>query len=454
MNKIFAAILVSTSAVAFTACVAEQEDIFDKTATERLDEIKGVYAQRLASDGGKWVMEYYPTNEKEDPIGLGYLMACNFTSDFKVVVGMNNEITKNFYKESTSAWEILTDNGPVLSFNTYNDVLHTFSTPENIPMKEGEKEDKEDETGRGYEGDYEFVITNLAADSDYAMLKGKKRGTYNRLTRLPADTDLRTYISEVESFRKECFPLGSNDLRFVYADKLYYVKDMGTNLPNIYPSDGDVVVDKDLRSYLITKHGDKFYLRFRDAFGEGEEAEQEFVYDPATYQFVGIKNEKNVLRGISDEELPYYLHSDGGTKMGFGLTEITSASDKFSKMIADVVGGFPIYNKSYTLNSVRLSVENGGKELNLVFNYKVNRSSKTVIFEAPFTPNEKGIEISEWRPDSDAKKLYEGIDAVKTLVDALQGAFDLQVVGSNLNISEMRFDKLSDGDLWFSSICK
>lgn len=453
MNKIFAAFLVSTSAIAFTACVGQVDDVFDKTATERLDEAKGIYAQRLIADGGKWVMEYYPTQENEAPIGLGYLMTCSFTSDYKVVVAMNNEVTDKHYKESTSAWEVLTDNGPVLSFNTYNDVLHTFSKPENIPSFE--QEDKEDETGRGYEGDYEFVITSLDEGAQHAMLKGKKRGTYNRLTRLEAGTDFNEYLADVNAFVSSKFPANGNDLRFVFDGKLYYVHGMGGMLPNIYPSDGDIVVDKDLRSYLVIKEKDQYYLRFRDAFGSGDNAEQTFVYDSANDQFVGTVNSANVLRGISDDELPYYLNSEGGVVMGFGITETVSHSDLFTKMVAETVEAFPAYNKSYTLNSIRLSVVEDGKALNLIFNYQVNRSKKSVSLRAKFVANDKGILIEPWQAqNNDGKNLLNDIAAVKALADMLSGQYDIKVVGSRLNISEMRFDKIDNSSFWFSSVCK
>lgn len=449
MNKIFAAALVSTTALAFTACVGEEADIFDKPATERLDEIKGIYAQRLAAEGGKWVMEYYPTKENEIPVGLGYIMTCNFTPDYKVVVAMNNSVTDNRYTESTSAWEILTDDGPVLSFNTFNDVLHTFSDPNDIPST---KDD--DELGRGYEGDYEFVITNLDEGADHAMLKGKKRGTYNRITRLDANTDFKEYLADVENFKNSKFPVGGNDLRFIYNGKLHYVANMSSLMPNIYPADGDIVVDKDLRAYLITKQKDNYYLRFRDAFGEGEEAEQLFVYDAANDQFVGSVNSSNILRGISDDELPYYLNSVGGVVMGFGITETVSHSDLFEKMVKETIDAFPAFNKSYTLNSVRLSVVEEGKMLNMIFNYKVNRSNKSVSLRAKFVANETGIEIAPWESqNSDGKTLLE-IPAVKALTNALSGQYDLKVVGSRLNISEMRWDSMTNKDFWFSSVCK
>lgn len=451
MNKIFSSILLISSAFAFTACVNEEAAIFDKSAAERLDEVRGTYSKLLVASKGGWVMEYYPTNEQEAYKGVGYLMTCKFNPDYSVVVGMNNEVTANFYKEASSVWEILTDNGPVLSFNSYNSVLHAFSSPEDNPLTTG---DREDETGKGFEGDYEFVITSLVDNSDYAMLKGKKRGTYNRLTRLPEGTNFSAYIDDINKFVKSKFPEGANDLRLEHDGKLYFVSNMASMLPNVYPSDGDNVVNKDLRPYLVTKLNDKYYLRWRDAFGSDDTVEQEFVYDEDNDQFVGVENSKNVLRGITDDELPYYLSSVGGMSMGFGLTETVSRSDKFAGIINDITEGFPAYNKNYSLNSISLSVANEGRNLNLVVNYRVNRSNKSDVYSAPFVPNATGIEIKEWRFDSAADKLCTDIPQLKVLLDALQGEFDVRVVGSRLNISEMRFDKIGDSEFWFSSVCK
>lgn len=454
MNKIFASLLVSTGALAFTACVGEQAEIFDKSATERLDEAKGIYAKRLTAEGGKWVMEYYPTKDLESPIGLGYLMTCNFTPDYKVTVAMSNDVTNNYYKESTSAWEILTDNGPVLSFNTYNDVLHTFSTPENIPSQSFDGKDEVDETGRGYEGDYEFVITNLDEGADHAMLKGKKRGTYNRITRLDANTDLKEYMADIETFKKAKFPAGGNDLRFVHAGKLYNVQGMASLLPKFYPADGDAEVDKQFKPYLVTKQGDKYYLRFRDAFDSDEETEQEYVYDESKEQFIGVENNANILRGINDDELPAYLNSVGGIVMKFGLNTYSEASDHYKKMVEDFTSG--IQTKGYQLQSISLIIINDGTAMDMVISYKSGRTNTNVTYRTTFGSNGDKIEIGTWSDmgNANAKKLYNDFPAVKNFVDALSGSYNLKVVGSRFNISEIRFDKVGDSNFWFSSICR
>lgn len=451
MNKIFTSILVMASAMAFTACVNEEEDIFDKSAPERLEEIKGVYAQRLTASEGNWVMEYYPTNNLEGPQGHGYLLLCQFTPDYKVKVGMNNDVTDNFYKESVSAWEILTDNGPVLSFNTYNDVLHTFSAPNNIPDTE---ENKEDETGKGYEGDYEFVITSLQEGAEHAMLKGKKRGTYNRISRLPAGVNFSEYVESVSKFTKSKFPVGGNDLRMTVGNRLFYVASMATGMPNIYPSTGDVVVDKDIRPYLITKVGDKFYLRFRDAITANGVQEQEFCYDESADEFHGVSNSANTLRGISDDELPAYLNSVGGTVMNFGLANYTDASASYKQLFEAFKQS--MNDKSNTLQNAAFTIINDGTAVDLFVSYKSGRTTKSVTFRAAFTADGSNVTIGSWADlgNADAQKLVSDVPALKAFLDALSTTYTLDVIGSRFNISEIRFNKADGSDFWFSSVCK
>ena len=77
----------------------------------------------------------------------------------------------------------------MLSFSTYNDILHYFSDPAIYDQ------------GNGLSGDYEFVMVDVPEDHQTIMLKGKKRGTYVRLTRLPDGTDFETYLKDVYDFQ-------------------------------------------------------------------------------------------------------------------------------------------------------------------------------------------------------------------------------------------------------------
>ena len=71
MKKIILASLCLTSALSFTGCVSEEDDIFDASAPVRLEEAAKTYTERLAASAGGWAMEYYPTEETSSPKGNG-----------------------------------------------------------------------------------------------------------------------------------------------------------------------------------------------------------------------------------------------------------------------------------------------------------------------------------------------------------------------------------------------
>ena len=162
MKKILSITLCFTAMLAFTACQSEEDDLFDSSAAERLAASKVTYTQRLPQATAGWAMEYYPTNGGSWPRGNGYLILAQFNKDLSVRMAMmNEEMSDGLYMEDTSLWEVISDQGPVLSFNSYNKCLHSFADPAIY------------ETGLGLEGDYEFEIINLPENAEFAMLKGK-----------------------------------------------------------------------------------------------------------------------------------------------------------------------------------------------------------------------------------------------------------------------------------------
>ena len=208
----------------FAGCAGEEKDLFEKSAAERLNETGKIYSSRLQSSEAGWVMEYYPTNTDETYKGRGYLIMADFDKDESVTLAMKNIMSDDEYMEERSLWEIIADNGPVLTFNTYNEVLHCFSNPEYY------------ESGKGFEGDYEFVMIDVPEDGQFIMLKGKKRGTYVRLTRLPDGTDFQEYLNDVNAFTKKIFPENAvNEDVLTIGDKKFAINSGSTGIMGMYP---------------------------------------------------------------------------------------------------------------------------------------------------------------------------------------------------------------------------
>lgn len=442
MNKNIARfIILVCTAITFTACVNEEDDIFGKTAAERLNEVSGLYTSRLVASGGTWIMEYYPTNSTEAVLGLGRPILCQFAKDKTVVCGMKNSASFNIYMESQSMWDVITDDGPVLTFNTCNDVLHTFSEPHDIV-----ETTEDDELGRGFEGDYEFIITSLEEGADHAMLKGKKRGTYNRMTRLPADVSFFNYLMDINSFTSSTFVTGASELRLDLGDLRYNVSGMSTMLPMIYPREKQLEHDSPVYPYLVIKYKDKYYLRFRSEVGEEANSEQEFVYHPESDCFKGVKDSTHVLRGLEGEEVPLYLASVGGMGFSFIISGENPNSAAFNQAWKDLVDGFKASGNELT--NVVLAVGNDGKEMQLKISYKLGRGSTTAVFKAPMEYVEGGLKFGDYTGSSntvEALKTKIKKDGVPVLANFLNilgnGTFKVEGTEKALNLKGIRMEK-------------
>ena len=261
-NKILTAALLLGSLVMTTACSNEEEDIFDQSAAERLNAASETYSNLLTAGTGKWAMEYFPTNNTDRYTGSGYLMTMKFDKSSAVTVGMKNIFSNNVYREATSMWQVITDDGPVLSFNTWNDNLHQFSQPEDIPFTTGSGNN---EQGTGVGGDYEFIITSYSEDGKEIYLKGKKRGIYDRLLQLPDTTTLQSYVEDLEGFSNKIFVDGAPNPQYLMLNgDSMQVDSCFTGIIRLFHVGADAVSTQTLHPFLFRKQNGHYYLRSRD----------------------------------------------------------------------------------------------------------------------------------------------------------------------------------------------
>jgi hypothetical protein len=162
-----------------SSCVHDEENLFGIPASERMQEKIAEYKKLLTSAPNGWVTEYYP--EKGHSVG-GYTMFLTFYADGRVTT--NCEIATNVTAQTTdtSFYDVFAEQGPILSFSTYNRVIHYFCDPSSSDID-------------GKSGDYEFVFTN-AVSPDEILLKGKKHG--NRLTLRRNVTSPETYYARLK----------------------------------------------------------------------------------------------------------------------------------------------------------------------------------------------------------------------------------------------------------------
>ena len=136
-------LLIGLFAATMVACSRDEESFFDKPAAERAQEAIENAFDVLSSNETGWEMAYFPNLEAD---AKGYNMVLKFNKNGNVSVTAKNSTTtgNKIMTDTASTWAVKSDYGPILTFDTYNDVFHAWADP------------KED--GAGLLGDYEFLI--------------------------------------------------------------------------------------------------------------------------------------------------------------------------------------------------------------------------------------------------------------------------------------------------------
>lgn len=270
-------LLLALVAVTFTSCKNEEDDLFNESAAQRLENAKNNFRDILLDKGGKWQLEYFTTEEEP-----GYIYLFSFNKNGSVVISGNNVYINQLtdvsastpkFGSETSLWDVITDNGPVLTFNSYNKYFHLFADPEDIYSTETR------ETGYGHEGDYEFDLMKYSNDTLY--VEGKKHGVKMIMTRVAPDVDDETYLNEVVALTDSFF---SSKIPTVYltlpTGKRFVVSNGASLLLKIYPEGGDWVSETEGYNAIITHDGLSFMNPLVLSDGDQSFSVQNFIRQP------------------------------------------------------------------------------------------------------------------------------------------------------------------------------
>lgn len=223
MKKIFAILLCGGCAVGLNSCFMEDEDVFNDTSAVRSNNTIESYAELLPSAPNGWVMEYFVGDAYP-----GYPMLVKFDKDMNVTIAAKGTPTADDYTEESSTYDLITDQGPVLTFDTYNSLIHVFADPY-LPEFQL--------NGIGYGGDYEFVI--VESGDGYVRMKGKKYGLEIYLYQLPADQPWDTYYDKIDEIKAQMFNSLVPELYFTAGGEKYTVSGMSDGVFQFLIEGGD-----------------------------------------------------------------------------------------------------------------------------------------------------------------------------------------------------------------------
>lgn len=299
-----------------TSCLSDEEDLFSQDSSNRLNEYLNETKAVLRSAPNGWVMDYYVG---DDQIYGGYSYIVKFDS---LTCTAMSEVTDTLV--STSYYKMSTDDGPVLTFDTYNEVLHQLATPGS--------------TTGSYEGmhaDFEFIV--MSATPEEVVLKGKKTGSI--MTMRPLQVPAKEYLDSVNNVVENLIvstaegQLGNTDVTATIDlnDRSLELAAAGDTLNTAF-----VYTDKGIRLY----HG----------FDVDGKTISQFDYDSQTNQLRCTDNGTSlVLNGKLPEDYQYYENFAGDYSLSFMVEDQQSGKSTLDSIPVTLT---PADNKTYKMSGL------------------------------------------------------------------------------------------------------
>lgn len=219
------------------SCTSEVDEIFDASAQQRMNEEIRTCKELLVSSELGWKIDYYPSATQQYG---GFALTLKFDSQ-QVTAG--GEIVQDLSTTYSSYYSLKSDMGPTLNFDTYNTIIHYFSDPD-YSFGGGQ--------GKGYEGDFEFVI--VSHNENEIILKGKKTKNIMKMTRLEESS--QNYLESVVNIRQSMMSI----VGISGYDGQINGQKVSISLPSDRRANIQLGTDELIKTaYMYTPTGIKFY---------------------------------------------------------------------------------------------------------------------------------------------------------------------------------------------------
>lgn len=405
--------LVAFSSLMLSSCKNEIDEIFDEDAIARLDNKKAEYIDILTDKGGKWQMEYYANADEP-----GYIYLMTFNKNGSVTISGENQWIgllqgKNFgsigYGSETSLWDVITDNGPVLSFNSFNKYFHLFADPEDIPSTDTEADD---ETGYGHEGDYEFDLMKYSNDTLY--ITGKKYGIDMIMTRVNSNVDDEVYMGEVIAMADSFFNAKIPQVYINLPNGVrWIVKDGATSILKVFREGADEISTSETYNVIITHDG----LSFMNPVTLDGYTIKNFIRQPDGSLLCRDDNETTMTADplssiISNSRLTW-------------RADLTNIGGVYAELLPQIASELTTYNKS-TLVYIQLAYVPAKSSFAVTFNVKRGATKINPTYYVTVEPQgETQVKMTVGEGDQAGELYASKVPSMRTFADALAGTFNL-----------------------------
>ncbi len=345
-----------------SACTFEQDDLFDESAAQRVmttnATLKSKLVEQSSSDKYGWVIQYYVPGT-EDVRGEGYNLFARFTDNEKVLMGGNHRYLRNGnagkYTEYSSIYDVISEEGTVLSFCSWNDILTVFSDP--VDPTQAPNTIISD--GVGLNGDYNLVLQSLG-DNEILFRGERHRAEANFVK---CDRPWADYLAAADSIKNM---ISSKSLNSYYLtdgkDTMYY-----SNLFSGKPDRVDRLIDP-LKtvplSVVFTPNG--FRMNQIDSLG-----------NHAFHQFTLAADNSHLVSDDSDVRLipcwDNYITKYSGV-WNFDNSQLTSEQ---STLYSQIESELKKFKSDYSLANIGIGLTTGTQRGLVITFYTTAAKSKT-----------------------------------------------------------------------------
>lgn len=191
------AFLAMLPALVLTSCRFEDDDKFSESPALRIEHQSQTVKDLLVSSPNGWVMQFFCASDVYQ--FEGFNLFARFDASDKVTMASNHRYLRDGnagkYTEDSSIYSMLNEDGLVLAFNVWNDILTPFSDP--VDCGAAPNVIKKD--GVGMHGDHNFVV--MSYNDHEVILRGERHQAQVRLVK--CDRDWQQYITDTETMKSQ-----------------------------------------------------------------------------------------------------------------------------------------------------------------------------------------------------------------------------------------------------------
>ena len=339
---IMAAALLAVTGL--SSCMFEDDDKFDESASLRIESYIEETADILVSSEQGWVMQYFCGTQNAQYEGFN--LFAKFYDSYKVLMASNHRYLRDgnagSYTEDESIYSFTEEDGPVLAFDTWNDILTVFADP--VSASSAPTTIVSD--GVGMNGDYNFVIESYSEDT--VKLRGMRYSASVQLVK--CTMDWQEYISQTAALKSYITNSSINNYYLTNGTDTMYLSGL-INGRMRYSEQTTDPLQNDSLACCFTPDG--FHIENEQTLGDSESTFQDFV----------LAEDSSCL--VSGDVQCIAMWDDyAATHTGlwaFDTSEFTTAMTTAYNDIADALAE---YNSNYQLRALCLGKSTGGNSVN------------------------------------------------------------------------------------------